>query len=147
MERPEPAPRTRRARITAKVRGELASRLSPERTRRATLIERWTVVRLSWGSVVRLNRYLEFFGRITTVFYVAFIATIVFGVDWKGVVTSTFNDGRPVRGAIILAVVLPTLIFVALHSLFGYGRWRLQRELWRRDVEQLSKTKAGETGA
>jgi hypothetical protein len=147
MERPEPASRTRRARITAKVRSELASRLSPERTRRATLIERWTVVRLSWGSVVRLNRYLEFFGRITTVFYVAFIATIVFGVDWKGVVTSTFNDGRPLRGAIILAVVLPTLIFVALHSLFGYGRWRLQRELWRRDVEQLSKAKAGETGA
>ena len=96
------------------------------------------MVRLSWNSVVRLNRYLEFFGKITTVIYAAFIATVVFGVDWRSLVTSTFNDGRPVKGAIVLAIVLPTLIFVALHSILGYGRWRLQRELWRRDVAQMS---------
>ncbi len=42
------------------------------------------------------------------------------------------------RGAIVLAIVLPTLLFVALHSMIGWGRWRLQRELWRRDVAQLT---------
>lgn len=126
------------ARSVARVRAALAARLTPERTRRPTLIERLTVSRLSWGACVRLNRYLEFFGRVATATYCVFIVTVIFGVDWRSVVEGTFNSGDPVRGAVVLAIVLPTLLFVALHSLTGWGRWRLQRELWRRDVALLS---------
>ncbi len=53
-----------------------------------------------------------------------------------------FNSGRPVRGALVLVVILPTLAFVAARSMIGFGRWRLQRELWRRDVERLSGEEA-----
>lgn len=127
-----------RARAMARVRAVLAARLTPERTRRASWVERLTVSRLSWNACVRLNRYLEFFGRLATAIYCAFIITVVFGVDWRAVVEGTFNSGEPVRGAIVLVFVLPTLLFVALHSMTGWGRWRLQRELWRRDVALLS---------
>jgi hypothetical protein len=34
-------------------------------------------------------------------------------------------------------VVVPTLVFLLARSTIGFLRWRLQRELWRRDVEQL----------
>jgi hypothetical protein len=34
--------------------------------------------------------------------------------------------------------VLVTLIFILARSLLGWLRWKLQRELWRRDVERLS---------
>ena len=47
------------------------------------------------------------------------------------------NSGRPVEGALVLAVVLPTLIFRVARSAIGFARWRLQRELWRRHVERL----------
>ncbi|MCB0864530.1 MAG: hypothetical protein KDB58_02355 [Solirubrobacterales bacterium] len=133
-------------RAIARVRTELSSRLTPERTRRATLTERLTVSRLSWETCVRLNRYLEFFGRVTTVIYAAFVVTLVFGVDWKTLVESTFNSGAPVRGAIALVVILVTLFFVALHSMIGWGRWRLQRELWRRDVATVIEQPAGGSG-
>lgn len=133
---------TRRSRIAERVRLELALRLSPEGTRRATMIERYTVGKLSWRLLVRLNRWLEFSGKITTGVWAVFIVTIFFGVDWRSVVEETFNSGQPVRGAIILAVVIPTLLFVALHSMIGYGRWRVQRELWRRDIEHI-RTSAG----
>ena len=125
-------------RLTRRLKSEIGSRLSPEHTREATISERLTVSKLSWGLIVRLNRYLEFFGKITTVLYAGFVVTVVFGVDWKQVVEGTFNSGAPVKGAVTLVVVLSTLIFVALHSLIGYGRWKLQRELWRRDVARLS---------
>lgn len=128
---------SRRARALARARAEFTHRLTPERTRRATLVERYTVSRLSWQWCVRLNRYLEFFGRVTTVLYCAFIVTVVLGISWRDLVESTFNSGDPVRGAFVLVIVLPTLLFVALHSMFGWGRWRLQRELWRRDVTAL----------
>jgi hypothetical protein len=39
----------------------------------------------------------------------------------------------------VLAIVLPSLAFLAARSLSGFARWRLQRELWRRDVERLSR--------
>ena len=104
----------------------------------AELAERLTVSRLRWETIVRLNRYLEFFGRLTTLFYVAFALTVVFGVDWRDFVRETLNSGEPIRGALILVLVLPTLAFVAAHSFFGWGRWRLQRELWRREVAALS---------
>jgi hypothetical protein len=38
---------------------------------------------------------------------------------------------------LVLAILLPTLVFVAARSMLGFARWRLQRELWRRDVERL----------
>ena len=133
---------TVRSRVSSRIKTELALRLTIERTRRATMIERYTVSRFSWATLVRLNRYLEFFGKLTTGLYVAFVATLVFGVNWKDLVESTFNSGAPVKGAIVLALVLPTLLFVALRSMVGYGRWRLQRELWRRDVAALEKPAA-----
>lgn len=137
---------TVRSRVSSRIKTELALRLTIERTRRATLVERYTVSRFSWATLVRLNRYLEFFGKLTTGVYVAFVITVVFGVDWKDLVENTFNSGAPVKGAIVLALVLPTLLFVALRSMVGYGRWRLQRELWRRDVAQLERA-AGDEGA
>lgn len=130
--------RSRRARVAARVRAEIAA-ISPERTRAATWIERHTVQRLTWSQIVRLNRYLEVLGRLTTAVYCLFIVTLLFGVDWKHGVQETFNAGEPVRGVLALVVVLPTLLFVALHSITGYGRWRLQRELWRRDVKQMTE--------
>jgi hypothetical protein len=55
-------------------------------------------------------------------------------VDWKDVVEDAINSGKPVKGAIVLVVVLPTFLFLLARSLVGFARWRLQRELWRRDV-------------
>lgn len=116
----------------------LATRLSPERTRRATRFESMTVQRLSWEQVVKLNRYLELFGKLTTGVWFAFIAAVVLGLDWKQTLENTVNSGEPVRGLLALAFFLPTLLFVAAHSLVGFARWRLQRELWRRDVERVA---------
>jgi hypothetical protein len=132
------ASRKRRSRIAERVRAEIAA-ISPERTRRASWIERMTVERLTWSQIVRLNRWLEVLGRLTTAIYCVFIATLIVGVDWKHGVQDTFNAGEPVRGILAAVVVLPTLLFVALHSVTGYGRWRLQRELWRRDVAELTE--------
>jgi hypothetical protein len=123
-------------RLRARLENALADRLSPERTRRPTRLERLTVQRLSWEQVVRLNRYLELFGKLTTVIWVVFVGTVVLGVDWKDLVEDAVNSGKPVKGAFVLAIVLPTLLFVAAHSIIGFARWRLQRELWRRDVER-----------
>jgi hypothetical protein len=114
-----------------------AERLSPERTRRSTLFERYTVGRLDWDTVARLNRWLELLGRIATVVWVALIATIVLGVDVRDSVEGLINSGQPLRKVVIVAVILPTLAFFLLHSMIGFLRWRLQRELWRRDVERL----------
>jgi hypothetical protein len=119
----------------ARLRAALAERLTPEHTRRATLFERLTVRRLGWDSLVRLNRYLEVVGRLATCIWVAFLATVVLGFDWRETVEDTVNSGKPVKAAIALALILPTLLFVAVRSMVGFMRWRLQRELWRRDVE------------
>lgn len=105
-----------------------------------------TVGRLSWQWLVRLNRYLEVTGRVATLAYVLFAVTLVFGVDWKHLVEEAINSGKPVRGAVVLVALIPTLLFVALHSLTGYGRWRVQRELWRRDVQRLGRLEEGEGG-
>jgi hypothetical protein len=134
----EQAKRSRAARVAARIRSEIAA-ISPERTRSATWVERQTVQKLSWSQIVKLNRILEVLGRLTTAVYALFIVTLLLGVDWKHGVQETFNAGEPVRGVLALVVVLPTLLFVALHSITGYGRWRLQRELWRRDVHQMTE--------
>ena len=112
-------------------------RLSPERTRRPTAFERLTVRQLSWETVVRLNRHLELFGGLATAVWVLFLGAVILGIDWKQVVEETGNSGKPVAGALVLVIILPTLLFVAARSLVGFGRWRLQRELWRREVERF----------
>ena len=114
-----------------------AERLSPERTRRATWFERITVGRLSWDAITRLNRWLELLGRIATVVWAALIASIVFGLDVRDFVEEAINSGRPLRRVVIVAVIVPTLGFFILHSVIGFLRWRLQRELWRRDFTRL----------
>jgi hypothetical protein len=124
-------------RFRQRVAAAIVARVSPERTRRPTLFERWTVQRLSWESVVRLNRILEVTGKLATAIWVVFVFTLVLGVEWKGVVEGAINSGKPLENALLLAVVLPTVAFLAARSLIGFARWRLQRELWRRDVERL----------
>jgi hypothetical protein len=131
--------------LRARLEAALAARLSPERTRRATLLERLTVQRLSWDQVVRLHRYMELLGRLATAVWVAFVASLVLGLDWKAVVRDSLNSGRPIEGAFALAIVLPTLLFLAARSMLGFARWRLQRELWRRDVERLTSAREHET--
>ena len=122
-----------RARLTT----AFVARLSPERTRRATLFERMTVRRLSWEHIVRLNRYLELLGKLATTIWCAFIASLLLGLDWRSAIRATFNSGQPIERALALAIVLPTLLFLAARGTIGFARWRLQRELWRRDVERL----------
>jgi hypothetical protein len=134
MAQPQP---TRRQRLRAGIETAFAQRLSPQRTRRASWFERQTVGRLEWETIARLNRWLELLGRIATVVWAAIIATIVLGVDPKDEVEAVLNSGRPLRYVAILALVLPTVVFFLLHSVIGFLRWRLQRELWRRDVERL----------
>lgn len=123
--------------IGVRVGSALVERVSPERTRRATLFERLTVRRLSWDLVEPLNRYLELVGKLATGIWVGFLVSLVLGMDWKGVVEHALNSDRPISAAVVLAVVLPTLLFLVARSLIGFLRWRLQRELWRRDVERL----------
>jgi hypothetical protein len=100
-------------------------------------LERLTVVRLRWHQVVRMNRYLELFGRVTTAVWVGFMATLFLGVDWRDLAEGAVNSGRPVKGALALAIIIPTLLFVAARSVIGFARCRLQRELWRRDVARF----------
>jgi hypothetical protein len=49
------------------------------------------------------------------------------------------SSGTPIQHAFVLALLVPTVVFLAARSLLGFWRWRLQRELWRRDVERLSQ--------
>jgi hypothetical protein len=46
---------------------------------------------------------------------------------------------------VLLTLLVPTVTFLLARSAIGYGRWRVQRELWRRDVERL--TAAARSGA
>jgi hypothetical protein len=138
---PMSVPRSQRSkphRIRGRIAAAIAARVSPERTRRATMFERLTVQRLPWDTVVRLNRYLEVTGKLATAIWVGFIGSVVFGVEWKDVVEDAVNSGRPLENALLLAVGLPTAVFLLARSMIGFARWRLQRELWRRDVERLS---------
>lgn len=71
-----------------------------------------TVQRLPWDTVVRLNRYLEVTGKVATAIWVAFIGTVVFGVEWRDVVEDTVNSGKPLENALLSAVGLPTAVFL-----------------------------------
>jgi hypothetical protein len=55
--------RVRAHRLRVRIQAAILARVSPERTRRSTMFERQTVGRLSWGAIVRCNRYLERWGR------------------------------------------------------------------------------------
>jgi len=112
----------------------LSRRLTPERTRRATFFERLTVSRLKWQTLVRLNGLLELSGRIATGLLVAFAISAFAGVDWRRAAESTLNSGRAIEEVLALIIVIPVLTFIALRSLIGFARRRVQRELWRRDV-------------
>jgi hypothetical protein len=91
------------------------------------------------GPCCSLNRCLEIAGKLATAVWVAFVASVVLGVDWKEVVEGAVNSGKPVKGAVALAIIVPTLLFVAGRSLIGFARWRLQGELWRRDVARVEE--------
>jgi hypothetical protein len=58
-------------------------------------------------------------------------------VDWKEVMEDAINSGKPLENALLIAIAVPTLAFLAARSLIGFAHWRLQRELWRRDVQRL----------
>jgi hypothetical protein len=137
---------SRREQLRRRIEDALAARLSPEGIRAATLTERLTVCRLTWVWVVRLNRYLALTGKLATGIWCAFIVSLLLGVDWEEVVREVFNSGDPVDGALLLAIVLPTGVFLLARSSIGYLRWRLQRELWRRDVERLSEFSRSDRG-
>ena len=74
--------------------------------------------------------------------WVALITVIVLGLDVKQTVADVINSGDPVREALFLAIFGPTLVFFLAPSTIGFARWRLQRELWRRDVERLQSGQA-----
>jgi hypothetical protein len=59
-------------------------------------------------------------------------------LGWKRVVIDSLNSGNPIEGAFVLSILLPTLVFLLARSMLGFVRWRLQRELWRRDVARLT---------
>lgn len=87
--------------------------------------------------MVRLNRYLEVTGKLATAIWVVFVGSVAFGVEWKDVVEDAVNSGKPLEYALLFAIVLPTAVFLLARSMIGFARWRLQRELWRRDVQRL----------
>jgi hypothetical protein len=124
-------------RLRARLGQAISARLSPERTRRATLFERMTVSRLSWEAVVRLNRWLALSGKLATAVWLGFIASVVLGVDVRDYVRHALNSGAPLKSAAALAIIVPTVVFLVARSGIGFARWRLQRELWRRDVLRL----------
>ena len=126
-------------RLRTRLERAIAARVSPERTRRATLLERLTVSRLSWDHVVRLHRWLEITGKLATAIWVGFIASVVLGLDFKDYVRHALNSGAPLKSAAALAIIVPTVIFLVARSGIGFARWRLQRELWRRDVLRLER--------
>jgi hypothetical protein len=86
---------------------------------------------------VRVHRWLELAGKLATVVWIVFVGSVVLGVNWKHVVEQAINSGRPVAGALTVAIVVPILLFVAARSAIGFARWRLLRELWRHDVAGL----------
>ena len=125
--------------LRARVGAAFAAHLSPEHTRRATLFERLTVQRLSWDLLVRIHRYLELLGKLATGIWIGFVASVILGVNWKFVVEDVFNSGTQIKDALVLTLLLGTGVFLLARSTVGFLRWRVQRELWRRDVERFGR--------
>ena len=124
--------------LVARARTVVSNKLSPEGTRRATWFERMTVRRLPWAWLVRLNAWLAALGKVATGVYCLVIAAFVIGVDLGPLLRSALASGRPIQHVFVLSIVLPTVVFLLARSLLGFGRWKLQRELWRRDVERFA---------
>ncbi len=68
---------------------------------------------------MRLNAYLELAGRVATVLWLGLLVSLVIGVDWESLVEKVINSGRPVESAVVLAVVLPTIVFLLARSLLS----------------------------
>ena len=126
------------AALRARLGAAFAAHLSPEHTRRATLFERLTVERLAWDTLVRIHRYLELLGKLATGIWIAFVTSMVLGVNWKFVVEDVFNSGTRITDALVLSLLLGTGVFLLARSTLGFLRWRVQRELWRRDVRGIT---------
>lgn len=124
--------------LRQRIEAAVAAKLSPEGTRRPTMTERLTVCLLPWHWLVRLNSWLAALGKVATGIWCVFVASIVVGVDWERYVRDALNSGKPLEHAFVLTILIPTLVFLVARSGIGYCRWRLQRELWRRDVARLS---------
>lgn len=125
--------------LRARLQARVLERLSPERTRRATLFERLTVSRLSWDQIVKLNRFLETVGKIATGVWCGFVVAVILGFDARTALERVLHAGKPLEGLLGLTLLLITLIFLLARSSIGFARWRLQRELWRRDVAHATK--------
>ncbi len=103
------------------------------------MTERLTVSLMPWHRLVLVNRVLEIIGKIATFVWFTTIAAIILGFDMRDAVSGAFNSGRPIEGIFALSILIPTVIFLLIRSAVGYCRWRVQRELWRRDVKRLSR--------
>jgi hypothetical protein len=128
-----------RERLALRVTSRLTARLSPEGTRRPTLFEQLTVRRLGWRMIVRLNTWLSALGKVATGIWVAVLVAIFSGVDVRPIVQEALNSGKPMGHVFVLSILIPTIVFLLARSMLGWARWKLQRELWRRDVERLSQ--------
>ncbi|MDA0182967.1 hypothetical protein OJ997_21840 [Solirubrobacter phytolaccae] len=126
--------------LASRAKTVIEAKLSPEGTRRATLFEQLTVRRVAWDTLVRLNRWLSALGKLATSLYCCVIAALVIGVDIRPAVQDALNSGKPIEHVFVLAILLPTLVFLLARSMIGWMRWKVQRELWRRDVERLGGT-------
>ena len=123
--------------LAARVTSAIEAKLSPEGTRRPTLFETFTVRRLPWPWLVRLNTWLSALGKVATAIYCLVIAAFVIGLDFRDAVERALNSGKTIEHAFVLAILLPTVVFLLARSVLGWMRWKVQRELWRRDVERL----------
>jgi len=126
--------------LAARAKTVIEAKLSPEGTRRATLFERLTVRRVPWDLLVRMNAWLSALGKLATSLYCVVIASLLIGVDIRPTVQDALNSGKPIEHVFVLVILLPTLIFLLARSMIGWMRWKVQRELWRRDVERLGGT-------
>lgn len=126
--------------LAARAKTVIEAKLSPEGTRRATLFERLTVRRVSWSLLVRMNAWLSAVGKVATSIYCCVIAALLVGVDIRPTVQDVLNSGNPIEHVFVLTILLPTIVFLLARSLIGWLRWKVQRELWRRDVERLGGT-------
>jgi hypothetical protein len=107
-------------------------------------LERLTVQRLSWDQIVRLHRYVELLGKLATAVWggVRRVAGPRPGLEAgrDGLV----ELGQAERGRVRVGDPPAPLVFLAARSMLGFARWRLQRELWRRDVERLTSARGRE---
>lgn len=112
----------------------LTGRLSPARTRRATVLEKLAVARLSWNRLVRLNVWLEAAGKTATFVWCIAVGATLVGIDWRDALESAVSEGRPLRGAVALFALVAIVVLLVVHTFIGWWRRRVQRELWRREV-------------